>query len=586
MTAELAWSDAIAAAQLFAVDPFGTGGVLLRARAGPVRDRWLAMFRAAWPIGQPVKTVPLHVVDGRLLGGLDLNATLLAGRPIAERGLLAEADGGVVILAMAERLSSATTAHLTAAMDAGELSVERDGLSMRLATQFGVIALDEGLEDEGASAALRDRLAFHLDLGEISTGGAGEVRIDGAKISEARGRLTTLTASRDQVEAMCSAATMLGILSLRAPLLALRVARAAAALDGHAEIGPDDIALAARLVLAPRALVVPQAEATEPQEQPPEPPSDSSPQEDAADQDQANIDRALEEVILAAVQAALPPDVLAALRGSSARTRGRSQGKAGALQKSVRRGRPAGVLRGDLRAGARLNVIETLRAAAPWQPLRRREVATDVGASARPRILIRKSDFRVSRFKQRSETTTVFVVDASGSAALHRLAEAKGAVELLLADCYIRRDQVALIAFRGSIGELLLPPTRSLARAKRSLAGLPGGGGTPLASGLDAAYALADSLRRKGQTPTVVVLTDGRANVARDGAQGRGRAEEDALGAARLFRAAGISAVLVDTSPRPGDAGKAFATEMGARYLPLPYADAVTLSKAVLASVG
>ena len=203
-----------------------------------------------------------------------------------------------------------------------------------------------------------------------------------------------------------------------------------------------------------------------------------------------DIDRALDEVILAAVQAALPPDVLAALRASAGRSRGRSQGKAGALQKSNQRGRPAGVRRGELRAGAKLNVIETLRAAAPWQPLRRREAAATGAEPARPRVLIRKDDFRISRFKQRAESTTIFVVDASGSAALHRLAEAKGAVELLLADCYIRRDQVALIAFRGSVAEVLLPPTRSLARAKRSLAGLPGGGGTPLAAGLDAAFAL------------------------------------------------------------------------------------------------
>ena len=93
------------------------------------------------------------------------------------------------------------------------------------------------------------------------------------------------------------------------------------------------------------------------------------------DKDNPDIDRALDEVILAAVQAALPPDVLAALRAASMRSRGRSQGKAGALQKSGKRGRPAGVLRGELRAGAKLNVIETLRAAAPWQPLRRREEA-------------------------------------------------------------------------------------------------------------------------------------------------------------------------------------------------------------------
>ena len=103
---------------LFAVDPVGTGGVSLRSRAGPVRERWLALLRAALPPSQPLKHLPLHIADGRLLGGLDLNATLLAGRPVAERGLLAEADGGVLVLAMAERLSPATAVHITAAMDA------------------------------------------------------------------------------------------------------------------------------------------------------------------------------------------------------------------------------------------------------------------------------------------------------------------------------------------------------------------------------------------------------------------------------------------------------------------------------------
>jgi magnesium chelatase subunit D len=585
MTASLVWSDAVVAVQLFAVDPVGTGGVLLRARAGPVRERWLMMLRAALPAAQPVRNIPLHIGDGRLLGGLDLNATLLAGRPVAERGLLAEADGGVLVLAMAERLPSATSVHITAAMDARETIVERDALSLRMPARFGVIALDEGLDDESAPAGLRDRLALHVDLNGISTGDAEEFVMDSGEVGMARERLKTLKVSREQVEAMCSVAAALGIVSLRAPLLALRVARASAAFDGHTEIEQDDMVSAARLVLAPRALVFPQTDEPEQQDQTPDQPPDPAAQNDNSDTDKSVANRALDEVILAAIQAALPPDVLAVLRASSGRTRARSAGKAGALQKSGKRGRPAGVLRGDLRAGAKLNVIETLRAAAPWQPLRRRETATNADTSPRPRILIRKEDFRISRFKQRSETTTIFVVDASGSAALHRLAEAKGAVELLLADCYIRRDQVALIAFRGSVAELLLPPTRSLARAKRSLAGLPGGGGTPLAAGLDAAFALSDSIRRKGQTPTVVVLTDGRANIARDGGQGRPRAEEDAMSAARQLRAAGINAVLVDTSPRPGASGDIIAREMGARYLPLPYADATTLSKAVLASV-
>jgi magnesium chelatase subunit D len=98
------------------------------------------------------------------------------------------------------------------------------------------------------------------------------------------------------------------------------------------------------------------------------------------------------------------------------------------------------------------------------------------------RIDVRKDDFRIFRLKRRTQTTIIFLVDASGSAAMHRLSEVKGAVELLLADCYVRRDRVALIAFRRKSAELLLPPTRSLVRAKRSLAALAAGGGTPLAS--------------------------------------------------------------------------------------------------------
>jgi len=36
--AQALWADAVAAAQVVAVDPAGVGGVLLRAAAGPVRD--------------------------------------------------------------------------------------------------------------------------------------------------------------------------------------------------------------------------------------------------------------------------------------------------------------------------------------------------------------------------------------------------------------------------------------------------------------------------------------------------------------------------------------------------------------------
>ena len=571
------WSDAVTAALIAAVDPVGCG-VLVRSRAGPVRDRWLDILRAALPVESPLKHCPVSIADGRLLGGLDLDATLRSGRPVAARGLLADADGGVIVLAMAERMQTSTTAHITATMDTGISVVERDGLSLQLPARFGVVAFDEGIDDETAPSALRDRLAIHFDLDAIGWRETDDLAVDALDIAEARARLATTHASAEQIEALCNVAAALGIASLRAPLQALRVARAAAALAGHDAVEQDDIALAARLVFAPRALVLPPSQQDDtPPPDPPEPPDD--PGEQNNDDEIPTIDRALDEVILAAAQAAIPADVLALLR-AGAMTRGRGAGKSGALQKSKTRGRPTGTRRGDLRSGGKLNLIETLRAAAPWQPLRRRE------SGHTTRVIVRPDDFRITRFKQRSETATIFVVDASGSAALHRLAEAKGAVELLLADCYIRRDQVALISFRGTIAEILLPPTRSLARAKRSLAGLPGGGGTPLASGLDAAFALADSVRRKGQTPSVIVLTDGRANIARDGAPGRPKAEADATSAARAFAAAGFASVLVDTSQRPGPSGAQLAKDMGARYLPLPHADAGMLAKAVKAVVG
>lgn len=190
------------------------------------------------------------------------------------------------------------------------------------------------------------------------------------------------------------------------------------------------------------------------------------------------------------------------------------------------------------------------------------------------------------RFQQNTETTAIFVVDASGSSALNRLAEAKGAVEMLLADCYVRRDRVAVVAFRGQAAELLLPPTNSLVRAKRSLAGLPGGGATPLALGLDAAMALAAEEQRRGRTPLMILLTDGRANIGRSGTPGRPQAEADALSAAIPVRLAGISALLVDTSPRPAPFAKQMATAMGARYLALPAVNSEKLSAAVAATRG
>ena len=589
------WSDAVLAAALFAVDPTGTVGVSLRALAGPARDAWLAMLRERLPPAMPVRRVPLNIADGRLLGGLDLAATLEAGRPVADRGLLVEADGGVVLLAMAERLTPSTAARLTAALDTGEVALQRDGIALASPARFGIVLLDEGMVgDERPPEALRDRAAFHLDLTRVALREAVIAGPDPATVQAARVRLPNVRASAALVEAFCSASLSLGIASLRAPLLALRVARAAAALAGRDSVADADAALAARLVLGPRATQIPapppESDAEAPTEEEPSdpPPPDAAPDDAKDDETRVDAERPLDDVVLDAAQAAIPADLLAQLRlGTGGAAGAQSAGRAGVSRQTAVRGRPVGVRRGLPRSGVRLNVIETLRAAAPWQRIRR-GARSDAGLpeGGPRRIEVRGDDFHVTRFKQRTGTTTIFVVDASGSSALHRLAEVKGAVELLLADCYVRRDSVALLSFRGRGAELLLPPTRSLVRAKRSLAGLPGGGGTPLAAGIDAAAGLADAVRRRGQTPVVVLLTDGRANIAADGTGGRVQAEAEALAAARSMRAAGFTVLLVDTSPRPQETARQLASAMGASYLPLPHAGSAAITGAVLAAAG
>jgi magnesium chelatase subunit D len=142
--------------------------------------------------------------------------------------------------------------------------------------------------------------------------------------------------------------------------------------------------------------------------------------------------------------------------------------------------------------------------------------------------------------------------------------------------------------FRGTAAELLLPPTRSLSRAKSLLANLPGGGGTPLAAGIDLAVLTALGEKRRGREPMIVMLTDGRANIGRDGAPGRPQALRDALDAARRIRAADVSALAIDTAPassRGATPTREIAEAMRARYVKLPVADAALLNAAVRGSL-
>jgi len=377
-------------------------------------------------------------------------------------------------------------------------------------------------------------------------------------------------------------AQSLGIEDARALRFAWRLAQVHAALRGGATLIEDDLTQAIRAVLVPRATRWPQASEDSPPEQaPPDTAPDQSPEPPSGEGQGEPMPPP--EMLLAASLASLPADVLDRMLWQAQASRSASaQGHSGELRRNSQRGRPLPSRPGRPGDQARLDILATLRHAAPRQRLRSRPAHSDASS----RVLLRAEDFHTKRYQQHSPTCLILALDASGSAAIHRLAQAKGAVELLLAQSYARRDSVCVIGFRGARAECLLPPTRSLVRAKRALAGLPGGGGTPLASALDATRGLVDSLRRAGDTPVVVVLTDGRANIARDGSPGRQRATEDALSAAGALRALGVNSLLLDTGPQPTATAQALASRLGAAYLPLPHADARAMSGAVRLASG
>lgn len=556
------WQRVNLALACFALDPAAMGGIWLRARVGPVRDRVQKGLESALQ-GLVMRRLHPGIGDDALFGGIDLAATLAGGHVVRTRGLLGQP--GVLFMPMAERVKPGLAARLAAALDG------RGGLSL--------IALDEGAEpEETLSPALADRLAIHLNLADQSLTDAPELALDPADLAEARALLPRVALPDSALADLTKVAAELGITSLRAPLHALAVARASAALSGEDRVDSADLTLAVELVLVPRATQIPASQDSTPEPEPPEPPPETQDTPDTAE-DHDQIDLPPAEMLIEAAKAMLPPDLLARLEaGRAARSAPGSSGT-GAAKKGNRRGRPLPSRAGRMGGDARVDLVATLRAAAPWQPMRRK-------ASDQPdRLHIRMSDIRLRQFEETSDRAIIFVVDASGSAALARLAEAKGAIELLLGEAYARRDHVALVAFRGDGSEVLLPPTRSLVQTKRRLAQLPGGGGTPLAAGLKAALELAIMAQGKGMTPSVALLTDGRANVDLSGMANRAQAGLDATAMARAIRARGWPAIVIDTGLRPTGGLDALAREMGAPYLALPRADARALLAAVDASL-
>ena len=597
------WNDALTSLQLLQIDPSGFGGIWLRAPFGPVRERWLRHLLAA---GLNTVKVPGSVDMERLLGGIDLSLTLQTGSLHMQSGLLQQADQGVVCISMAERFPYALMAPMTQAMDTQSLPPLRmsDGSESAPRTQFGVVALDESMDDEPPiGKSLQERLGLWFDLqalapsdvpelefSQLYQGNASDqaldIRIPAEKLRQARQLLPHIQWSDDQALAVCATALGLGIDSLRAPTLALRIACCHAALNMRSRVSDEDLEFAARRVLAPRATRWPAPAEQQPapdtsQEAEQEPP-DQQAQQDPPPADQSSQDEPptdspsaedLQEMMIASALASLPPNLLDNLLTKPGSSQGNSSGRSGQFRSGMQRGRPLPPRPGRPAGHARLHVLATLRAAAPKQKLR--------SGAGQGRVAIRSEDFHVHRFQQNSASCMILALDASGSAALQRLAEAKGAVELLLQQSYARRDSVCIVAFRGAKAQLLLPMTRSLVRAKRAMTGLPGGGGTPLALALKMACEQSIQLQRQGVTPILVVLSDGRANVTLQGLGGRVQAQADALLWVQQWRQTGHRSLWIDTSIQPDPQVQNLADAMGASYMPMPQVQAQRMANAM-----
>ncbi|MDY7546170.1 putative cobaltochelatase [Glaciimonas sp. CA11.2] len=567
-------------------------------------DACIDSARTVTSASVPFVTLPLGATEDRVLGTLDLQRALKGDARTFQPGLLAAAHRGILYIDEVNLLADHLVDVLLDVAAMGVNSVQREGLSVKhpaRLTLIGTMNLEEGdlrpqlLDRFGLmvevfaprdktlrSEVVRRRIRYEADPTAFSTLWSVQQTALLAQLTAAQKLLPTVEMSDALLDLISHLCCEFEVASLRADIVMHKAARALAALEGRTSVTPEDIRQAAQLVL-------PHRRRRKPFEQPgldqnkldelmqqttaPDLPSPSSndasehnpdQQDDTGDDTGKSNDAEQHQVFsIAAAANARQLSISGINAHGAAVVAGRRSDIQDASQGRMVRSIPDPHPRS-------LAIAATLRSAALRDPQDFQVTNQDLHAQVRV---------------GKTANLILFVVDASGSMAAQRRMEAvKGAVLSLLTDAYQRRDEVAVITFGGQSAQLLLAPTRGIDLAEKSLRELPTGGRTPLPHALQLACEL---LQRRAQqstaaTPLLVILSDGKANVALT--TGGDPWRETLELAAQLFDN-GIAALVLDTEDGYLRLGRAaqLAEALGAECLTLEQLTADNLALTIRA---